>query len=72
MYEYYFSKGLIHFDCNKSNLEKLSSGVKDRIFAEVTDNSDKVMICSITINSTSNTLKNLLVNVSSHYSYIKK
>ena len=32
---------------------------------------DKVMICSTTITSTSNTLKNLLVNASYHSSYIQ-
>ena len=72
MFEYYFSKGFINFDCNKSNLEKLPYEVKDRIYEEVTDNSDKFMICSTTIPSTSNTLKNLLVNASSHSSYIQK
>ena len=72
IFEYYLSKGFINFDCNKINLEKLPSEVKDRIYAEVTDNSDKVIICSTTIPSTSNTLKNLLVNASSHSSYIQK
>ena len=62
MFEYYLSKGFIHFDCNKSNLEKLPSKVKERIYAEVTDNSYKVMIGSTPIISTSNTLKNLFVN----------
>ena len=52
-------------------LEIFSSEIKDRIGAEVTDNSDKVMICSTTILSTSNTLKNLLVNASYHSSYIQ-
>ena len=72
MFEYYFSTVFIHFYCNKRNLEKLPSDAKNRIYAEVTDNSDKVMICSTTITSTSNTLKNLLVNASSHSSYIQK
>ena len=72
MFEYYLSKIFIHFDCNKRNLEKLPSDVKDRIYAEVTDNSDKVMICSTTVPSTSNTLNNLLINASSNYSYIQK
>ena len=72
MLEYYFSKGFIHFDCNKSNMEKLSYEVKYRIYTELIDNSDKVMICSATTTPTSNTLKNLLVNASFHFSYIQK
>ena len=72
MFEYYLTKGFIHYDCNKSNLEELPSDVKDRIYSEVTDSPDKVMICSTTIHSTSNLLKNLLVNASSRYSYIQK
>ena len=36
--------------------------VKQRIHAEETDNSDKVMTCINTVTSTSNILKNLLVN----------
>ena len=72
MFEYYFNKGLIIFDCDENNLESLQSEVKDRVVAEVIDNSDKVMICSTTIPSTSNTLNNLLVNASSHSSYTNK
>ena len=67
MFEYYFSKGLIRLDCYKSYIEKLPYEVKDRIGAELKDSSDKVMICSTTIPSTSNTLKKLFVNASSHY-----
>ena len=52
-------------------MAKLPKVAKDRIYAEETDNSDKVMICSTTITSTSNTLKNSLVNTSFHYSYIQ-
>ena len=37
IFEYYLSKGFIHFDCNKSNLEKLPSEVKERNYAEITD-----------------------------------
>ena len=72
MFEYVFLKGFIHFDCNKSNLEKVPSEVKERIYAEVTDNPDKVMICSTTISSTSKKLKNLLVDASFNSSYIQK
>ena len=52
MFEYYFNKGFIIFDCDKNSLEELPSEIKDRIGAEVTDNSDKVIICSTTITST--------------------
>ena len=72
MFGYYFSKGFIRFDFNKRNLEKLPSEVKDWIDAEVTDNSEKFMICSTIIPSTSSTLNNLFVNASSHYSCIQK
>ena len=62
MFEFYFNKGFIIFDCDKNNLERLPYEIKDRIGAEVTDNSDKVMIFSTTIPYISNKLKNLLVN----------
>ena len=38
MFEYYLNKGFIILDCDKNNLEKLPSEIKDRIGAEVTDN----------------------------------
>ena len=69
MFEYYFNKGFIILNCDESNLKRLPSEVKDRVGVEVTVNSDKVMICSTTIPSTSNKLKNLLVNPNSHSSY---
>ena len=72
MFEYYFNKGFIIFNCDENNLKRLPSEVKDRVGAEVTVNSDKVMICSTTIPSTSNTLKNLLVSASSHSSYTNR
>ena len=72
MFEYYFSKGFTYFDCSIINLEKLPTEVKVIIHAEDTDNSDKVMICSTTIPSTSNALNNLAVNTSFHSSYIEK
>ena len=72
MFEYYFNKGFIIFDCDEKYLKRLPSEVKDRVGAEVTVNSDKVMICSTTIPSTSNTLKNLLVNANSHSSCTNK
>ena len=53
MLEYNFSKGFTIFDCNTNNLAKLSNEVKNRIHAEDKENSDKVMICSTTIPSTS-------------------
>ena len=72
MFEYYFSKGFTYFDCNVTNLSKLPSELKQRIHAEDTDNSDKVIKFFTTIPAISNTLKNLLVNASFHFSYIQK
>ena len=72
MFEYYFNKGFVIFDCDENTLKILPYEVKDRVGAEVTVNSDKVMIFSTTIPSTSNTLKNLLVNANSHSSYTNK
>ena len=69
--EYYLSKIFTLFECNTINLAKLPNEVKYIIHAEETDNSDKVMTCTTTITSTSNTLKNLEVNKSFHYSYIQ-
>ena len=69
MFEYYFNKESIIFNCDENNLKRLPYEVKDRVGAEVTVNSHKVMICSTTILSTSDTLKNLLVNSNSHASY---
>ena len=68
---YYFSKGFTYFDFSIINLGKLPNEVKDRIHAEGTDNSEKFMICSTTIPSTSNTLDRLLVYTSFHSSYIQ-
>ena len=62
MSEYYFNKGLIIFDCDEHNLRIIPSLVKDRVGAEITINSDKVMPCYTTIPPTSHTLKNLLLN----------
>ena len=56
MLEYYFSKVFTPFDYDTNNLAKLPNDVKDIIYAEDTENSEKVMICSTTISSTSNTL----------------
>ena len=69
IFEYYFNKGFIIFDSDEKNLKRLPSEVKYRVYAEITVNSDRVMICSTTIPSTSNTLKNLLVKSNSHSSY---
>ena len=49
--------------------KRLPSQVKERVGAEVTVNSEKAMLCYTTIPSTSNTLKNLLVNSNYHSSY---
>ena len=43
--------------------------VKDRVGAEVAVDSDLVMLCYTTIPSTSNTLKNLVINSNYHSSY---
>ena len=69
MFEYYFNKGFIIFIYDENNLKRLPSEVKYRVGAEITVNSDKIMICSTTITSISNTLKNLLANLNSHSSY---
>ena len=53
----------------KKKIQRRPSEVKDRVVAEVTVNSYKFMICSTTIPSASNSLKNLLVNAGSHSSY---
>ena len=62
MLGYYLSKGFTLFDCDMINFSKLPNEAKVKIHGEDTDNSDKVMICSITILSTSNTLKNFTVD----------
>ena len=62
----------IIFDCDENNLKILVSEVKYRVGAEVSVNLDKFMVCSTTITSTSNTLKNLLVTEISHSSYTNK
>ena len=72
IFEYCFNKGFIIFDCDENTLKILPSEVKYRVDAEVTLNSEKVMICSTIILSTTNTLKNLLVNENSHSSYTNK
>ena len=69
MFGYYFNKGFIIFNCDEDNLKRLQYQVKDRVCAEVTINSGKVMLCYTTIPSTSNTLKNLLINSNYHSSY---
>ena len=72
MLKYYFSKEFTILECNDNNLSKLSNDVKQINHAEETDNSDKVMTCINTIPSTSNKLKNLVVNISLNSSYIQK
>ena len=56
---------------NDNNLEKLQNDVKQRIHAEETDYSDKFMTCINKILSTSNILKNLVLNKILHSSYIQ-
>ena len=72
MSEYYFNKGFIIFDCDEENLKIIPYQVKDRVGTEVPVNSDPVMLCYITIPSTSNTLKKLQVNSDYHSSYTNK
>ena len=72
IFETYFSKGFNYFDCSIINLGKLPIEAKQRIHAEDTYNSEKVMICSTKITSNSNTLKKLEVNTSFISSYIQK
>ena len=72
MFEYYFNKVFIIFNCNENNLKRLPSLVKDRVGTEVTVNSYKIMLCYTTIPSTSNTLNNLLANSNYHLSYTNK
>ena len=69
MYEYYCNKGFVIFKCDEDHFKKLSSKVKDRVGAELAVNTDLVMLCFTTIHSTSNTLKNLLINSNYHSSY---
>ena len=53
-------------------MEKLPIEVKERIHAEETESSDKVMTCTKRIPSTSNTQNNLAVNKSFDSSYIRR
>ena len=62
---------IYYLEININNLEKLTNDVKQRTYAEETDDSDKVMTCINKIPSTSNTLNNLLANKSLHPSYIQ-
>ena len=71
MLEYYLSKGFTILECDVNNLTKIPNCVKQRIHAEEAHGSDKVIPCINKIPSTSNTLKNLVVNKSLHYSYIQ-
>ena len=52
-------------------MAKLLSHVKQIIHAEKTDNSDKVITCINTTTSTSNTLKNMVVDKNLHSSYFQ-
>ena len=71
MLEYYFSKVFTILECNYNNLAKLPYDVKQITHAEETDNSEKIMICINKMLSTSNTLKNLVVDKILHYYYIQ-
>ena len=69
MSEYYFNKGLIKITCDEDHLKTLPVRVKDRVGAELKVNSDLVMLCYITITSTSSTLKHLYFGGYYHSSY---
>ena len=62
MLEYYFLKVFAILKCNVNNWAKLPNEVKQHIYAEEIDDSDKVMTCSTTIPSTSSTLIDLVLN----------
>ena len=47
LFEYYFNKGFIIFNFDENNLKIIPSQIKDRVGAEVTVNSDKVIICRL-------------------------
>ena len=66
-----FLKVITLFHCNTNNLLIFTNEVKDRIHADDTENSDKVMVCNTKIPSTSNALNNLAVNKSFHSTYIQ-
>ena len=51
------------------SLKKLPLMVKERVSAELKVNPDLVMLCYTTITSTSNKLKNLVINYNDHSSY---
>ena len=69
--KYYLSKGFSILECNVNNLEKLPNEVKQRIYAEEIDNSEKVITCINTVPSTSDKFNNLLVNKSFRSSNIQ-
>ena len=66
---YYFSKVFVEIECDEDHFKKLPLMVKERVGSEVKVNTDLVMLCYTTINSTSNTLKNLVINSNYHSSY---
>ena len=70
MLGYYSSKWFNILEYNDNNLAEIPNKVKEISHAEETDYSEKVMTCITTVPSISNTLKNLVVNESSHSSYI--
>ena len=62
MSEYYFNKVFVELICDEDHLKKLPLIVKERVGAELKVNTDLVILCCTTITSTSNTLKNLVIN----------
>ena len=69
MSEYYFNKGFIELECDEDQLKKLPLMVKERVGAEVKVNTDFVMLFYTTITSTSNILKNPVINSNYRSSY---
>ena len=69
MSEYYFNKVFVELECDEDHLKKLPKMVKEIVGAEVKVNKDLFMLCYTTIPSTSNTLKNLVINSNYHSSY---
>ena len=69
MSEYYFNKGFVILECDEDHFKKLPSKVKERVGAELKINTGLVMLCFTTITSTSNKLKNLVINSNYHSSY---
>ena len=69
MSQYYFNIGFTEFKCDEEHLKKIPDLVKERVGAELSENTDLVIQCSTTITSTSTTLKNLYIGTQYHSLY---